>query len=389
MKLTYVAYSPLDLQSANSIQTFNTCRALDAHLGSDLTVIVPRFGSREQAPPFRVVRIPRVPLNKFSRLYRTALWSYLERTVYAWLASLFIRTHPADLIYARDVICAFWLVTFGFPVIYEVHDLESRHPSQLKSPRLSSWLGRIDERTLRGARAIVSLTQTFKDEIAHSGWQPAERVFVIPDAYDEATYYPRSRAETRAALNLPDDALVIGYAGMTFAYRRLDLLFEALRIWDEPRARALIVGGRTSEVTELKRGAQGLGLDGTLIWRGREPAESTARDLSAADILVIPETVTDATASPLKMFEYMALARAIVAVDRPALREILAPGTAEFFCPGDAADFARALRSVARSDDYRQAMGKRARECVREYTYGRRAEKIEQACKEVWALVNS
>src|SRR5512142_88798 len=124
MKVAYVAYSPLDLQSANSIQTFNTCRALSARLGNDLMVVVPRFGVREAAPPFRVVKILRVPLNKFSRFSKTALWSYLERSVYAWLAALYLRFHPADVVYVRDVICAYWLVRFGAPVIYEVHDLE-------------------------------------------------------------------------------------------------------------------------------------------------------------------------------------------------------------------------------------------------------------------------
>jgi glycosyltransferase involved in cell wall biosynthesis len=381
MKLTYVAYSPLDLQSANSIQTFHTCQALAARLAGDLTVIVPRFAVRDQVPPFRVVKIPRVPLNKLSRLYRTVLWSYFERTIYAWIATLYLKFHHADVVYARDVICAFWLASFGVRVIYEVHDLESRHPSQAKGALLSSWLARIDERTIRDARSIVTLTETFKDELARSGWQPAERVFVIPDAYDEVTYYPRSLEEARAGLNLLDDQLVIGYAGMTFAYRRLDLLLEAIKVLHEPRAHALIIGGRPSEVDEIERRAKEMGLEGAVLCRGREAAEATARDLSAADILVIPDTVTDAGASPLKMFEYMALGRAIVAVDRPALREILSPGTAEFFRPGDAQDFARALRVVAESKQHREELGARARVCVREYTYSRRADKIVKACE--------
>jgi glycosyltransferase involved in cell wall biosynthesis len=381
MKLTYVAYSPLDLQTANSIQTFHTCRALAALLGDDLTVIVPQFGGGELRPPFNRVRIPRVPINKLSRVVRSAVWSYLERTAYAWLVALYLRLHPADMLYARDVICAFWLISFGCPVVYEVHDLESRHPSKIKGPRLAELLRRVDERTLGGARAVVSLTQTFKDEIVSSHWQPAERVFVVPDAYDEDVFHPHSREEARAALNLPLDALVVGYAGMTFAYRRLDLLLQALKLWNEPSARALIIGGRPHELRDLKELAKELDLEGDVLWREREPAETTARDLSAADIFVIPDTVTDAAASPLKMFEYMALGRAIVAVDRAALREVLSPDAAEFFRPGDETDFVRALRAVAGSDEYRQSMAARALECAGEYTYARRAEKILAACK--------
>ena len=380
-KVAYVAYSPLDLQSANSIQTFNTCRALAARLGSELTVVVPRFGWREAPPPFRVVKLPRVPLNKISRWSKTALWSYLERSVYAWLAAVYLRFLRPDVVYVRDIICAYWLVALGVPVIYEVHDLESRHPSKMKGARLSRWLARVDDKTLRGARAVVSLTQTFKDELVRWGWQPAERVFVIPDAYDQAVYFPRPRAGARAARTLSPDAIVIGYAGMTFAYRRLDLLLDALRLWNEPRAQALIIGGRPTEVQELKHHAAELNLMGNITWCGREPAESTAGDLSAADILVIPDTVTDATASPLKMFEYMALGRAIVSVDRPALREILGNGAAEFFHAGDAQDFARVLQTLAQSQARRDALAARALECAQEYTYTRRADKIIAACE--------
>ncbi len=381
MKLTYVAYSALDLQSANSIQTLNTCRALSARLGPDLSVVVPRFGGHEPEVPFRAVKIPRIPLNKLSRVFRSAWWSYLERTVYSWLAVLHPAVRRADVVYCRDIVCAFWLITFGRPVVYEVHDLEARHPSMLKSARLSRWLERIDERTLRGARAVVSLTSTFREELAERGWQPRDRIAVIPDAFDDAVYFPRRAAPARARLGLPPGALVIGYAGLTFAYRRLDLLLEALRILNNPSVHALIIGGRSFEVQKLQRRAEQLGVQNSVLWRGRLSPDATAEELSAADILVIPDTVTEATASPLKMFEYMALGRAIVAVDRPALREVLAPGTADFFRPGDAEDFARALRELAASKPRREALAARALECARQYTYEARAERIIRAVR--------
>ncbi len=390
MKVCYLAYSPLDLQSANSIQTFNTCRALAARAlpGEALLVIVPRFSARETNPPFRVVKIPRVPINKLSFFVKSALWSYLERTLYAWLAALYLRLLRVrgkrfDVIYSRDVICAFWSVIFGARVIYEVHDLEASHPSQFKARWLSNLLRRVDEKTLRGARAVVSLTQTFKDELIRRGWQTPTRVFVIPDAYDEAVFYARSHESARRRLNLPDAAIVLGYAGMTFAYRRLDLLLDVLKTWNDSRVRALIIGGRPFEAGELKKRARELNLDSIIIWRTPQPAEETAQDLSACDILVIPDTVTDATASPLKMFEYLALGRPIVAVDRPALHEILVNGTAEFFRAGDANDFTRALRAVAESRERREKMSVCALEHAREFTYAERARKIEQALESV------
>ena len=73
---------------------------------------------------------------------------------------------------------------------------------------------------------------------------------------------------------------------------------------------------------------------------------------------MIPDTVTDATASPLKMFEYMAMARPIVCVDRASLREIL--GDAALYFPrGDVAALAEQIQRVVQPSA--QPLAERAR----------------------------
>lgn len=383
LHLCYVAYSPLDLQSANSIQTFYTLRALSTHLGERLRVIVPRFGN-EAPPPFPVTRLARIPVNKLSRVYKSAWYSYLERSLYAQRAIGKIRALSPALIYTRDLVCAYRLVQARLPVLYEVHDLEAQHPGQTKSARLRKWALRADETALRGARGIASLTETFRLQIIAQGWQPAARVFVIPDAYDEATYFPRDKLEARRALNLPLDAPIVTYAGLTFKYRGLDVLLRAFKEWRAPRAQLVLVGGRDFEVQELRALAHELRVEERVTFVKRQtvrPEQSaganvTAQYLAAADALVIPDTVTDATASPLKMFEYMAMARPIVCVDRAALREIL-DDDALYFPRGDVSALARALQDAA--SPHAQGLAERARARVAEFTYTKRAEKIVRA----------
>lgn len=374
MRLCYVAYSPLDLRSANSVQTFNTCRELARQLGDDLLVIVPRFGARESPSPFPVVKLPRIPVNKLSRIWGSGWWSFIERSLYAWLVRLALRGKKFDALYTRDIVCAYRLESSGLPVIYEVHDLEAQHPAQNKSARLASFLKHVDEQTLRRARAVVSLTETFRQELIAWGWQPADRVFVIPDAYDDAIYFPRDRMQARAELGLPSDDLLVTYAGLTFKYRGLELLLRTLKEWAEPRALLVLVGGRPFEIDDLKQQANELGIGERVRFIGRETPERTALYLAAADALVIPDTVTDSTASPLKMFEYMAMARPIVAVDRAALREILTPGCALFFPPGDSTALTAALTRAAGAEGAQ--LGAQAHARVAGYTYARRAEKI-------------
>lgn len=378
MRLCYVAYSPLDLQSANSIQTFNTCRALAEQLGAGFTAVVPSFG-HEDAPPFPVIRLRRIPLNKLSRVWASGWWAYAERLVYAWRAvetcrrhvfTRRVQPHPS-LIYVRDAICAYRFIQSGWPVLYEVHDLEARHPGQNKSARLRRWLEQVDERTLRGAQGLVSLTTTFRDQVVAHGWQPASRVFVVPDAYDERIFFPRDRLEARRALGLSPQARIVCYAGLTFKYRGLEVLLCAFREWDEPCKQLVLVGGRPFEIQELQQAAQGL--ENEVLFVGRRDAATTAQYLAAADVLVIPDTVTESTASPLKMFEYMAMARPIVCVDRPALREIL-DDTAFYFARGDVAGLCAALNRAVRAEGAPQI--ERARARAAEFTYARRAARI-------------
>lgn len=395
MRLVYVAYSPLDLRSANSIQTYNTLRELARQPGVALRVFVPRFSAHDPLPPFPVVRLARIPVNKLTRVWRNGWWSYVERMLYARrVAAVLARLDaPPDLVYTRDLMCAYHLERTGAPVLYEVHDLEARHPGQGKGKRLVEFLERADEQALRRARGVASLTETFRRELVEWGWQDPTRVFVIPDAYDEAVYFPRDKEAARARLGLPREALIVTYAGLTFKYRGLDLLLRAFRLWNEPQARLVLVGGREFEVQALRQEAERLELSpvGNLFpgkWGdlvdlvGRKDAATTAEYLAAADVLVIPATVTEATASPLKMFEYMAMERPIVAVDRPALREIL-EGAALFFPPGDASALAAALEQSTRPEARRLAEAARAR--AGKYTYACRAARIVAAAEQVLA----
>lgn len=379
MRLCYVAYSPLDLQSANSIQTFHTVRELYRQLGERLTIIVPRFGD-EPLPPFPVRRLGRVPLNKLSRVFKSGRWSYIERSIFAERARRVVTSHKCDLIYTRDMVCAYRFVLADLPVVYEVHDLESKHPGQSKSARLIAMLKEMDEGTLRGARGIASLTETFREEVIAHGWQPAPRVFVIPDAYDEAVYFPRAKMEMRAALDLPRDARIVTYAGLTFKYRGVDVLLRAFHQWNDANARLVLIGGREYEVQELQKLARALGITEQVLFVGRKPSNVTAQYLAAADALVIPDTVTDATASPLKMFEYMAMARPIVCVDRASLYEIM--GDAALYFPrGDVNALANALERAVRPSS--QILGEQARTRVVDFTYAKRAQKIVRAATSV------
>ena len=387
----YVAYPMrLDLGAANAIQTYNSVREL-RRLLPGTRLVVPRWLREPSAfGDLDALHLPRPAMNKLSRLLPWAGWSYLERTLYSMMLVLILVCWRAvgksyRILYVRDAVCAAWLSFLdplhGSRVIYEVHDLEAQHPSKAARwprPFWGRFLPWLDSLALGRPCKLVSLTETFKHWLVEAGTRIADDVKVIPDAFDPQVYFPVDRQEARAALGLPPAAYIIGYAGLTFAYRRLDLLVEAFAKISQSCDNALLVlvGGRPSEVAELRAQASMLKVPAAkIVMPGSVSQERAALFLNAADILVIPDTVTQLTASPLKLFEYMAVGKPIVLKDMNALREIL-NGDAEYFSEGDVSSLVSALQRLrldpARSSQI--AAGALARASA--FTYAARAENI-------------
>jgi glycosyltransferase involved in cell wall biosynthesis len=387
-RVCYVACpTSLTLESANAIQTYTTLREL-RRLAPGTLALVPRW--LREPTRFGEVgarHLPRPAVGKLSRLHPSTLWYYAERSVFAMMTAAVVawerlRGRRVDLVYVREVVCAgWWAGLWGrllrVPVIYEAHDLESRNPSRAKERWAQPLLDRLDRSALARSAAVVSLTGDFRRLLEHSGWRRPQDVAVIPDAFDELQIGPGDRRAARRRIGIPDDVPLVAYAGMTFSYRGIDLLLEAFAKVRAPlpAARLALVGGRPGEIEALRTHCARLALEGSVLWASQLPQVEVVPYLQAADALVIPDTVTDVTASPLKLFEYLATGRAVVLPDIPALREILPAEIGYYFRRGDVADMARALEE-ALADPERPRREEAGREAVKPHTYAARAERI-------------
>lgn len=390
--LLYVAYPMrLDLGAANAIQTYSTVRELQRVMPG-VRLVVPRWLREPSAfEDLGALHLPRPAANKLSKFLPWAGWSYIERTVYASmllgvLVVWRLTGRRYRTLYVRDAVCAAWLAVLrplhGSRVIYEVHDLEASHPSQASRRPRAFWrrfLPGLDRAALTRSDRLVSLTEAFRAWAATKGLRQPEQVAVIPDAYDPEVYFPSDPRSARTELALPQGVPIVGYTGLTFAYRGLDLLVQAFAQvrHKHPDALLVLVGGRAHEIAELKELARRCGLPGDkVLFPGQVSQPVSARYLNASDVLVIPDTVTTMTASPLKLFEYMAVGKPIVCKDMPALREILDDGSAAFFDAGSVEALASALTSVLDDPEAARKLGATALQRSTEYTYRARAEKI-------------
>jgi len=146
-----------------------------------------------------------------------------------------------------------------------------------------------------------------------------------------------------------------------------------------------VVGGHPAEHDRARVEA----LATTLLVRdrvrftGQLPPADVPAQLRAASILVLPNTpsaISERYTSPLKLFEYMALGRPIIASDLPAIREVLTDGeTAILVAPGNPAALAAAITRLVAEPVLAARLASAAHALSAQYTWDRRAVHLETA----------
>ena len=132
----------------------------------------------------------------------------------------------------------------------------------------------------------------------------------------------------------------------------------------QPAARFLIVGdGPMANI--WKRRVQQCAMEDRFIFTGHVPYTDVPYYIGAMDICVAPITADSNQASPVKLFDYMASERPIVASDVPAVREIVGNcGCAELLPAGRAEELARALIELLADHPRQRAMAAAGRKRV-------------------------
>ena len=283
-----------------------------------------------------------------------------------------------EMIYERastyQVAAAMVARRLRIPLIEEVNqtaDIGRLRP--VAFPRLAR---RFERWTFRRARALVTVSTRFKEMIAATAC-PADKIHVIPNAADPAVFHPDARPAPEIAPSA-DGSATLGYVGAFLVWHRLDTLLDLVQPKDGRPAipcRLLLIGDGPEQARLAER-VKELRLSDRVQLIGRVSHERLPEYLSCLDAAVMAHA-TD-YASPVKLFEYMAMGMAIVAPAVPPIREIVTDGeTALLFQPGDVASMREAVRRVATDGALRDRLGRNARRAAAErHTWTRNAERV-------------
>lgn len=230
----------------------------------------------------------------------------------------------------------------------------------LAGRRPFAWMERAEawweERQKRSADAVTCISRVLMERAAGLGI-PGDRLLWIPSGADTAVFRPLPQAECRRALGLPEEAVVVGFAG--FQLWDLQLLVEAFgRTAQEiPRARLLLIGPADSaSIPETLRGR--VHCTGPLAYDAMPGA------LNCADVLALPLRDNNANRGrfPGKLAEYLACGRPVVTQDVGDTGAVIRESGGGVITAGDAGAFAAGIAELLCSDARRAALGAAARD---------------------------
>lgn len=260
------------------------------------------------------------------------------------------REWPFDLIYERY---SLWSAAgcraarrLGVPVVTEVNAPLVLEQAAFRSLVCEEDARAIEAEVLRTSTALAAVSRQMAAYLTDAGTDPA-RIHVIGNAVDTSHF----RTETPVAQlpTIPRDAFVVGFTGSLKMWHGVDTLLAAFRAFraGEPRAHLLICGDGP------KRGW----IEGFVAGAGLEDAVTMAGWVDHADLPGLIARMDVATApypasddhyfSPLKLYEYLAMGRPVLASDIGQTAELLTGSKAAMLLPpGNAEAMANGLRAL-------------------------------------------
>jgi glycosyltransferase involved in cell wall biosynthesis len=288
------------------------------------------------------------------------------------------RDSGADAVYVRGIHLsttpARAAARLDRPLVVEVNGL-------LEFETRSAWrraLVRSAHRaTLARAARVVTVSNRLKESLAEDYAYPPDRIDVVPNGADLARFRPGDRLEARRRLGLTADRPIVVCAASFYPHHRRDLLEEAAR---KAGAFLVLVGAEGPSTPDRR-------------CEGRVPHERVPEYLAAADLCAY---VLDAPHprfgfSPLKLFEYFAAGRAVVAATNLAeIRDLVASrGAGEAVLP-EAGALAEALRRLIADPAGREEAGRRGRAAAEaEFSWERSVDGVETSLREAVRGYNS
>ncbi|MCK6567714.1 MAG: hypothetical protein DCC59_05470 [Chloroflexi bacterium] len=372
--ILYTAFDIVPSPKGASAHILHNLRGL-VNRGHAVHLITPNDGLLPPEDTIEGAQVTRIPQDLSQNFLARAV--HFGRSVMAHLA-----LNPGyDVVHFRNIWDGFHIAQnkkkFGYKTLFEVNGLPSIELKYHYPGMDAGLLSKIKEQeiaTLHLADAVICPSNVTRDYIASLGLGPSsslrtspKRVTVIPNGVSPSdfAFTPLPVRDGRVPILL--------YVGTLADWQGLDIIVKALpKILESQPVKLHIVGrGRSRQRKALAKQIRKLGLEEHVVVQPAVPHHEIPSLIAGADICVAPLALNDRNvtqgACPIKILEYMAAGRPLLASNMPIVRELVREDVdGLLFSPNDPEDLARQAVQLLKDMELSQRLAESAAAHVRE-----------------------
>ncbi|MFC1922884.1 glycosyltransferase family 4 protein [Chloroflexota bacterium] len=233
------------------------------------------------------------------------------------------------------------------------------------------------------AQKIICVSEPAKKHLVDVWQVNSEKIVIMPNGVDIASFgIKHSPTDVRTEYQL-DGKMIVSFVGSFQMWHGIDLLVESFAkvLHQLPNSKLLLVGDGPAR-TSIEEIVNNLGLASSVKITGLVPQKKIPEILSAVDVAVIPypKLPNELWFSPLKLYEYMAAGKAIVASSSGQIADVIQDGeNGRLVKPGDINDLANVIISLLINPDEREWIGQNARkQAVEQHSWDRYISHLEE-----------
>ena len=257
------------------------------------------------------------------------------------------------------------------PLAYE----QERYRAGLTCPPLARW---VERRIWRKASLLLAVSESLRSQLQRAGVKP-EHIRVLPNAVNPRLFHPGVDAERVRERFKLDGRFVVGFVGTFKGWHGVELLLTAFGDLHraDPSTHLLLVGDGPLR-PQFEEEVREAGLQDAVTFAKGVAHQDVPHYLAAMDVAIAPyPALEDFYFSPLKVFEYMAASRAVVASRTGQVAEVVVDGvTGLLYEPGDRAGLVNCIQRLQKDAVLRNELGRRAGAACSVRTWSQNAARV-------------
>ena len=244
------------------------------------------------------------------------------------------------------------------PFVMTAHNPRPKHVASFLGTLGTSYDWLVGRWPFVLADRVIAVSEWARHDIAKYGVDKG-KIVTIPNGVDVEEFKPRGGGRVCDKYRVGDEGFLL-FVGRLVPQKGISYLLEAmpLVLEEHPGARLILVG-RGSLSSSLKRKASLMGLGGNVVFSGYIEEDELKEAYGACDLFVLPSTVEP---FGIVIVEAMASGKPVVCTDSGGVKEIVADGVNGFIVPArDPEALARRICQLLSDKGLRDRMGRAGR----------------------------